>query len=225
MSKPRQPPRPARRCPPSNAARALRQARPAALHQPPRLPAGLRAGAAPRRRADGLLGRLLAAPEGLLRRGRAHRGGQRGGVPRDRRHRALRPGPAAGGARPVTAARSGRPGDRGGARRTAWPTGCRPRCGRSCSRGWPTRAAAAAVRGLPRRRARRGQPDDQERAAHLRRPRRGPCASSWPRSRAARRPGPPRVRYFDWSCSTSHLPYDPTMSSPDSVRWATSRRR
>ena len=74
------------------AAAALRQARPAALHQPPRLPARLRAGAAPGRRADGLLGRLHPAPQDLLRRRRADRRGQRGRVPRDRSRTALRPG-------------------------------------------------------------------------------------------------------------------------------------
>ena len=63
----------------------LRQARPAPVHQPPRLQPGLRAGGLPRPAADGLLVGLQPAPADLVRRRRADRVGQRGGVPRDRR--------------------------------------------------------------------------------------------------------------------------------------------
>ena len=58
-------------------------------------------------RADGLLGRLHPAPEDLLRRRRADRGGQRGGVPRDRAGRSA-----------------------------ATPSGCGPRSTRRCRRAW-----------------------------------------------------------------------------------------
>ena len=103
---------------------AVRQARPVAVHQPPRLPAGVRAGAAAGRGADGLLGGLQPAPADLLRERRPDRRRQRGGVPRDRGDRAVRPGPGAGGAgrgaaaRAWTSSRWSRP-DAGPA-----PTGC-----------------------------------------------------------------------------------------------------
>src|SRR2546423_1081783 len=70
----------------------VRQARPAAFHLPPGLRPGLRTGPAPGRGTDRVLPGLQPAPEGLLRQRRAHRGGQRGGVPGDRP-----PGPGAAG--------------------------------------------------------------------------------------------------------------------------------
>ena len=67
-------------------------------------------------------------------------------------------------------------------------------------------------------------PDDQERAADLRRPGGGGGAER--RVRPAWRGGMPaaRVRYCDWSYAMSHRLSDPTTSSPDSLRSATSRR-
>ena len=63
----------------------LRQARTAAVHLAPRLRAGLRAGAAPRRGADGVLGRVHARIPKISYVGAAPTGvGQRGRVPRDR---------------------------------------------------------------------------------------------------------------------------------------------
>ena len=83
----------------------------------------------------------------------------------------------------------------------------------------------AGGRRLPRRRARRGVPDDQERAADLRRPgRRWWRWSAAPGPRGRGTPGRARVRYCDWSYATSHRLSDPTTSSPDSPRSATSRR-
>ena len=70
----------------------LRQARPAPVHQPPRLQPGLRAGGVPGPGADGLLVGLQPAPAHLVRRRGADRLGQRGGVPRDRARRGRRPG-------------------------------------------------------------------------------------------------------------------------------------
>src|SRR5215212_219979 len=55
---------------------ALHQARPPPVHQPPRLPARLRACAAPRRGAHGVLGGVHAASEGVVRQCRTHRHGQ-----------------------------------------------------------------------------------------------------------------------------------------------------
>ena len=80
--------------PPPGAAAAdpLRQARPAPVHQPPRLQPGLRAGGLPRPGPDGLLVGLQPAPAHLLRRRGPHRVGQRGGVPRDRARPGRRPG-------------------------------------------------------------------------------------------------------------------------------------
>ena len=60
------------------AARPLRQARPAALHVESGLPAGARAGAATGRCADGLLGWLPPAPQDQLRQRRIDRHGERG---------------------------------------------------------------------------------------------------------------------------------------------------
>ena len=62
--------------------RPLRQARAAALHQPPRLQPGLRARRLPRPGADGVLLGLQPAPAHLLRRCGTDRLGERGGVPR-----------------------------------------------------------------------------------------------------------------------------------------------
>ena len=62
----------------------LRQARPAPVHQPPRLLPGLRARHRPGPGPDGLLLGVQPAPADLLRRRRADRRGERGGVPRDR---------------------------------------------------------------------------------------------------------------------------------------------
>ena len=78
---------PARAAGPARPAAAdpLRQARPAPVHQPPRLQPGLRAGDLPGPGADGVLLGLQPAPADLLRRRRADRLRQRGGVPRDRR--------------------------------------------------------------------------------------------------------------------------------------------
>ena len=59
---------------------ALHQARPPPVHQPPRLPARFRAGAAPCRGADGVLGGVHAASQGVVRQCRTHRHRQRGGV-------------------------------------------------------------------------------------------------------------------------------------------------
>ena len=64
------------------AADPLRQARPAPVHQPPRLQPGLRAGGVPGPAADGVLLGVQPAPADLVRRGRADRLGERGGVPR-----------------------------------------------------------------------------------------------------------------------------------------------
>ena len=119
---------------------------------------------------------LQPAPADLLRRRVADRGGQRGGVPRDR------------------AGRGGRP------RRRCTPRSTR-RCptGSTCSRSWCRRGgsladlleasvwrttvpgsrpaeAAAAVAHVPGRRRGAGRADDQEGAAHLRLPRGGRVA-------------------------------------------------
>ena len=132
------------------AAAALRQARPAEVLQPPGLPAGARARAAPGRDPDGLQRRLLAAPQGLLRQLGAHGGGQRGRVRGDRGCAGLRPGCGAGRPRRRPAARAStwsrwsrpaRPTSRTGSRRASGGSSCpasgtsRPRLRwRSCSR-------------------------------------------------------------------------------------------
>ena len=123
----------------------LREAGPAALLLHPRLRPRPGAGAAPGRRADGLLRRLPPAPADLLRQRRPHGHGQRGGVLRDPGHRAGRPGggargPRRGAARGARrASRSSRP------RRARSPTGSRPASGRSWCAA-PTRRARGCRR-------------------------------------------------------------------------------
>ena len=112
------------------AAPALRQTRAVALHLAPRLRPRLRAGAAPRRDPDGLLGRLLAAPEDQLRRRLADRASparpstSRSGWP-------ARSTPRRCGRRSTppcrtawTSSRSSSPGP------ARWPSGWSPRCWR-----------------------------------------------------------------------------------------------
>ena len=74
------------------AADPLRQARPAALHQPPGLQPGLRARRVPGPDPDGLLLGLQPPPPDLVRRRGADRVRERGGVPRDRPGRGRGPG-------------------------------------------------------------------------------------------------------------------------------------
>ena len=168
---------------------ALRQARPAALHQPPRLQPRLRARRLPRPRPDGLLVGLQPAPADLLRRRRPDRVGQRGGVPRDRARRGARPGGGARAARRVAARRastSSRSSSRPAAR---WPTCSRPAAGASTCDADPAEVVEAAVARVPgRRRGARGA-DDQEGAARVRRARRAVVSLAVTPSRAD--DGPP----------------------------------
>ena len=125
------------------AAGPLRQAGPAALHLSPGLRARVRAGAAARRGPDGLLRRLQPAPQGLVRRS----GADRGGVARRSTSRSRSPS----GASPRRCARRWtrrcRPGwtcwrsSRRARRR--WPTGSRRRAGGSSCPASPRRGASA----------------------------------------------------------------------------------
>ena len=98
----------------------------------------------------------------------------------------------------------------------AWPTGWRPRCGRSSSRGGrrdrgraPCRPSSPPSVSRSSRLTKNGLRTFDARAAVRRLE-----VVAEPRGST---PGLAPVRYFDWSCGTSHLPYDPTMSSPGSV--------
>ncbi|CAA9310033.1 MAG: FIG017108: hypothetical protein, partial [uncultured Frankineae bacterium] len=149
---------------------ALHQARSAALHEPPRHRAGVRAGAASGAGADGLLRGLLPAPEDQLGRRCAHRGGQRGGVRRDLRGGAGRSGAAAGGAGREPAHGDRRRGRRRGAARHE-PAGP----GRGLVVGHPPSSGAArrartGRRGVPRHRHAGGAAADEGRQARPRRP-------------------------------------------------------
>ncbi len=213
--------RPRRRAHRPAAAPAVRQARPAAVLQPPRLPAGARARAAPGRGPDGLQRRVLPAPQGLLRELGAHGRGQRGRVRRDRRRR-----------RPATPTRCATPSTRPCRPASTWSRWSRPArpdfANRLEASVWqvelpgvtPAQAAgcgrAAARRGRGPRRA-----DDEERAPHVRRPRPGDPS----RVRGGRPMPTPTVRYSPWSYGTEHRPYDPTTFSPRFVAWLTSCRR
>ena len=201
------------------AADPLRQARPAPLHQPPRLQPGLRAGGVPGPGADGLLLGLQPAPADLLRRRRADRVRQRGGVPRDRAGRGRRP----------------RRGPRVAAPRRC-PTG-------STSSRWSSRRAGAladlleasrwrvevaGARARPRAAVAErscaaddgpGGADDQEGAARLRLPRGRRLAGR--RAAAGRR----RRACSTWCCGTPCPPCAPTTCSPGWPRVAELRRR
>ena len=124
---------------------ALHQARPTALHQPPRHRPRLRARAAPRRRPDGLLRRLQPAPQDQLGRGRADGRGVGGRVRRDQRGAAGRPRAAAGRSRRQPARRDRRRGGRRGARRHQ-PAG--PRRGVAVGRAAARGALADALRAV-----------------------------------------------------------------------------
>ena len=147
---------------------------------------------------------------------------------------ALRPGAAAGRPGRVAAGRPGR-ARAGRGRAAAAERQAESLADRLEASVWEVRLAGGRAGrrgsgrgGLPGRGPGRGDPDDQERAAHLRRPgarsvalerRAGPRAPAVRRGQDRR-----RVRYCDWSYGTSHRPSDPTTSSPDSPRSATSRR-
>ena len=162
------------------AARALHEARPAAVLQPPRLPAGVRTGVAPRRRTHGLLRGLLAAPQGLLR-GRGARPGTASEAEYleialaqrcepDRLREALDESlpPDLDVLEVVEVATHGAPSLAERLQASVWQmrlTGCGVR--RRGPRGGC----------LPGHRARGGVADDQERAAHLRCA--GPRSSRW----------------------------------------------
>ena len=191
------------------AAGPLRQARPAPVHQPPRLQPRLRAGGVPGPAADGLLLGVQPAPADLVRRRRADRVGQRGGVPRARAGRG-------GRARRRCTPRSTRRCPTGWTwsrwsrrRRSGSPTCWRPATGGSRCR-CPSRRREAAVAAflaadevLVQRMTKKGLRDFDSRAAVL---------------VAGRGPGRRRQPRWTWCCGTPSPRSGPTTCSRDSPR-------
>ena len=208
---------------------ALRQARAAALHLPPRLPARLRAGAAPGRRPHGVLApasrRTRRSPTPTRRRPawRARRSTSRSAWPSAATPSALRVSldaalPPGLDVVEVVEAAPGALADRLEA--SAWEIrlpGVRPGGGTA-----GRREPGGRRRGL-------GRAPHQERHPHVRRPRaavaRRRTSASARRTRRARERASRRVRYWTWSSGTSHRPSDPTTCSARCASWPTSRRR
>ena len=185
---------------------SVRQARPAPVHQPPRLLSRAFERAVVRARIPmAYSSGFNPASADLVRRGGADGVGQRGGVPRDRAGPGGRPGRRPPG--PVrVAARPGSMSSRWWCRRAApWPTSCRPATGRS------TCDADLAV---PRRKrsdlpgpgVQHGRADDQEGAARV--------STAGPPCWPSRRCRAPAARPSTWCCATPCPPYDPTTYSP-----------
>ena len=194
------------------AADPLRQARPAPVHQPPRLQPGLRAGGLPGPGADGLLVGLQPAPPDLVRRRGADRVGQRGGVPRDRAGRGRRPGRRS---RPRSTRRC--PTGSTCSRSSSRPAARSPTCSRPATGGstWPTPTPTqvdGGGRGVPRpptrcsveRMTKKGLREFDCRAAVRR------------RCRPSRRS---RALGWSWCCGTPCRPSAPTTCSPGWPPW------